>query len=77
MSVAKRILEANKFSKYLPTEWEDREYRMKRGEVSAKYRINPVTNIPQILKIDNPEVISLPLVKHQSKKTDINQLSLF
>lgn len=29
MSVVKRILEANKYGKHLPPEWEDKEYREK------------------------------------------------
>lgn len=68
MSVIKRILEANRFSKTLPHEWEDKLYR----EALAKK--------VEELKAENlvtSGFMKLITTNRQSKKTDENQLSLF
>ena len=70
MSVVKRILEANNFSKHLPDSWKS----------------NLLPNAVAVVQVDEvsvftfikPEIITVPLTKkHQLKQTDKNQLSLF
>lgn len=77
MSVVKRILEANKFSKHLPEEWEDKEYRAKRyGLLHYVERANPV--IPLLTQEEMYQKLQEHYKpKQSSKKTDENQLSLF
>lgn len=78
MSVIKRILEANKFSKHLPEEWEDKEYRAKRFTRGLLYYIEEAAPI----HLHTQEEMYQELQEHykpkqSGKKTDENQLSLF
>ncbi len=82
MSVVKRILEANHFSKTLPDGWINHAYRAhlklradKLSVITASIIIlDDEQSIPAFIKT---EIISSPLTKRQLKKTDENQLSLF
>lgn len=69
MSVVKRILEANRFSKHLPPEWKAKELA---SWLQKAYDLSLTE--PQI-KVT--EAIVHSLTKRQSKKIDENQLSLF
>lgn len=79
MSVIKRILEANKFSKHLPEEWIDKEYREKHSKDFLSFAVDMCKpaefNDAQKKIIVYMEQVIKP--KQSGKKTDENQLSLF
>jgi len=88
VSVVKRILEANHFSKTLPDGWIDHAYRAHlklRADKMEQWRKDyyhiPEVVAPEGVILNTPEAIREDIrtnkPKQSGKKTDKNQLSLF